>query len=256
MRRSRVVAAFLGVAIGLSANPSAADDASCVAQPCSGDTDCDPAMRCIPGADSNCSPDGGSGCGLCVVRWQTACDVDDDCGEGFACMPSGLDCDCPKDLGDAAVPDGAMITGCDDADVPQVCEAGGACLAAPLCDAGSCLCRTVKVCVEKDVACDAAVSCGDAEMCNGGNCVPKTWCDSGSCEPPCFATAREGGAVPLTPPDGSNAQDPVYSQSKWPGCGCRTAGPTGGGVAWRSLLCLGLIAQARRRRRARGPLDE
>src|SRR5690349_15301959 len=54
---------------------------SCVAVPCSSDTDCAERMKCY---DDNTSDEIPS---QCAPDWLLGCNVDADCGEGFTCAP-------------------------------------------------------------------------------------------------------------------------------------------------------------------------
>ncbi len=223
---------------------------ACQTVACQTDDDCGDGTRCLSGADTSCTPEGGTRCGVCVVKWQAACTGDGECGDGFACVPSGRKCDCSGEAG--AVPDGATVTSCADAaEPPPVCEAGGACVAASPCDGGSCLCWPVKVCVALNTPCSDSETCGGGGSCVAGLCAPADWnCSNGSCEPPCFGRAAEGGTLSLGPGDATTAS-PEYAATPFPECACHAAGSEGG--RGRTLWSVSLLVGAgviRRVRRA------
>jgi hypothetical protein len=227
----------------VSARSLAANDAGCAVSPCNSDSDCDDRTRCVLGADAACAREGGAACGLCMIRWQASCETTNDCGPGFACMASQFTCDCSTDAG---APDVAVATPCADAEVPQDCEGGGECVAASPCDAGTCLCWPVNVCVEAQVACTVDAQCDGGANCIGGACVPTDWtCEGGSCEPPCFDVDVDGGALTFLP-DAAATAVPDYAQSSGHGCALHAIGfGRACDVAW---CLLGLVAVAGRRR--------
>lgn len=96
----------------------------CVAAPCESDADCGTDMVCQTeewgscsgappcDADGNCEPAPEPACetgttSQCVYKWDTSCEADADCGEGFTCEQAEAGCDCASSGGgsDPAVPE-------------------------------------------------------------------------------------------------------------------------------------------------------
>ena len=223
--------------------------------PCTAATVCS-AGACGGGGATTCVDDGNpctiescdpvTGCGSAPAADGSACDDSDACTTGETCASGacsgGAAVTCADDGNPCTVELCTPASGCGTTNVADgmACDDGDACTESDVCTAGSCGGSAVPACMSDAGMMDAGVADGGVD--DGG--VDDGGIDDGGFVGDAAVPVDAGGRDAGRRDAGVDAGDGGASGG---GCNCRTDGGEDARFAW---LALGLVAFARRRRRA------